>query len=175
MTTYSERLKDPRWQRRRLEILQRSDFSCEDCEATDKTLHVHHKLYRKGAMPWEYADHELEALCEDCHEKHHATRDRLNAVLAELHSSDIEEVLGFALATHAVHEVFAEDLNVETERTWKVTTWSEARGFAMQLLRKMPPAEVEELLEIQLLNGAFIGRVIFSLNVHGLPGSESNQ
>jgi broad specificity phosphatase PhoE len=96
VSTYSERLKDPRWQRRRLEILQRADFSCEKCEAKDKTLHVHHKLYRKGAMPWEYADHELISLCEDCHESWHELRSRLDAAIALLDSTEIEQLIGYA-------------------------------------------------------------------------------
>lgn len=66
--TYIELLRDPRWQKKRLEILNRSDFHCEGCGREDKTLHVHHRLYRKGAKPWEYADTELDALCENCHE-----------------------------------------------------------------------------------------------------------
>jgi len=71
--TYSERLRDPRWQRRRLEIMQRAGFICEECVAQDhRTLNVHHKVYRRGAMPWEYTDDELECLCEDCHRKRHA-------------------------------------------------------------------------------------------------------
>jgi hypothetical protein len=96
VSTYSERLKDPRWQRRRLEILQRADFSCEKCEAKDKTLHVHHKLYRKGAMPWEYADHELISLCEDCHESWHELRSRLDAAVARLDAVELEQLIGYA-------------------------------------------------------------------------------
>jgi hypothetical protein len=172
MSTYSERLKDPRWQRRRLEILQRSDFSCERCEATDKTLHVHHKLYRKGAMPWEYADHELHALCEDCHEEEHHIRERLASALAAIDLADIEEVLGYALACHALAEVMG-DQELPTEKTWKVTTWWQARGFAMRLLKKMPTEEVDELLEIQQFVGGQIDRnVVFQLAVHGLPGTK---
>lgn len=65
--TYWEKLKDPRWQRRRLEILQKADFSCGRCGDAESTLHVHHRIYRKKKQPWEYDDDELECLCEDCH------------------------------------------------------------------------------------------------------------
>jgi 5-methylcytosine-specific restriction endonuclease McrA len=99
--SYAELLKDPRWQRRRLEILERGDFSCELCEATDRTLHVHHKLYRKGAMPWEYADHELRALCEDCHSQLHHLRARLDEAIAYVSDCDMEVLLGFAEALAA--------------------------------------------------------------------------
>lgn len=94
--SYSELLKDPRWQRRRLEILQRADFKCESCDSADKTLHVHHKLYRKGAMPWEYENYELQALCEDCHASDHERRERLNEALAVLGPAELDVLLGFA-------------------------------------------------------------------------------
>ena len=66
--TYSEKLKDPRWQRKRLKILERDDFICRKCLAHDKTLHVHHKFYAWGKDPWEYDDSVLITLCEICHE-----------------------------------------------------------------------------------------------------------
>jgi 5-methylcytosine-specific restriction endonuclease McrA len=47
---YKEQLLDPRWQRRRLEILQRDEFTCQKCLSKDKTLHVHHIDYIKGRM-----------------------------------------------------------------------------------------------------------------------------
>jgi hypothetical protein len=66
--SYAEKLRDPRWQRKRLEILEAAGFACEECKATDKTLHVHHVVYTKGLEPWEYYRRELIVLCEDCHE-----------------------------------------------------------------------------------------------------------
>lgn len=65
--TYSEKLRDPRWQKRRLEIMQRDKYACQHCHSTTNTLHVHHVHYNKGAMPWEYEDDMLMTLCEDCH------------------------------------------------------------------------------------------------------------
>lgn len=68
MSTYSDLLKDPRWQKKRLEILQRDNFHCCQCGSSVKTLHVHHQYYTKGNMPWEYPDDTLITLCLDCHE-----------------------------------------------------------------------------------------------------------
>lgn len=66
--TYAEKLKDPRWQKKRLKILKRDKFTCRDCKSTTKTLHVHHKIYSKISIdPWEYEDFLLITLCEDCH------------------------------------------------------------------------------------------------------------
>lgn len=65
--TYSELLKDPRWQKKRLKILDRDGFECKNCGDTTKTLHVHHRRYINGRNPWEYEDSNLVTLCCDCH------------------------------------------------------------------------------------------------------------
>lgn len=93
--SYSDRLKDPRWQRRRLEMLQAADFSCSCCDSKVKTLHVHHPLYRKGAMPWEYEDHELEVLCEDCHEAGHELKKQLDQAYSMLDTARRLQLLGY--------------------------------------------------------------------------------
>src|SRR5262245_56290118 len=51
--SYQEKLRDPRWQRKRLEILERDQWTCQRCHSTTKTLHVHHRIYRHGLEPWE--------------------------------------------------------------------------------------------------------------------------
>lgn len=65
--SYSSKLKDPRWQKKRLEILNRDNFSCHNCGDTESTLHVHHIAYQ-GKDPWETEARLLQTLCEDCHE-----------------------------------------------------------------------------------------------------------
>lgn len=65
--TYSEKLKHPKWQKKRLVILQRDDFKCCMCSDTESTLHVHHKNYIWGKNPWEYDDDNFQTLCELCH------------------------------------------------------------------------------------------------------------
>jgi len=65
--TYSEKLQDPRWQKKRLEILSRDNFTCNTCSNTKKTLHVHHKNYLHGHQPWEYDNDNFNTLCKDCH------------------------------------------------------------------------------------------------------------
>jgi hypothetical protein len=67
-TTYSEKLKDPRWQKKRLEILQRDLFSCQSCCDDKSTLHVHHRIYFDGD-PWDTPDDFLVTLCESCHQR----------------------------------------------------------------------------------------------------------
>lgn len=62
--------KDPRWQKKRLQVMERDGFMCRSCQDTGTTLNVHHAVpYRKDTKPWEYEDDELITLCEDCHKK----------------------------------------------------------------------------------------------------------
>lgn len=67
--TYYEKLKDPRWQKKRLEVMQRDGFDCTSChDGTTSTLNVHHRVaYRKNTDPWDYELDELVTLCESCH------------------------------------------------------------------------------------------------------------
>ncbi len=65
--SYADKLQDPRWQRKRLKILERDKFKCKKCGDEETTLHVHHKIYKKGKDPWEYDNSDLITLCEDCH------------------------------------------------------------------------------------------------------------
>ena len=67
MSTYSMKLKDPRWQKRRLEVFNRDDWTCQECGSKTKTLNVHHKSYIYGLEPWEYEDDYLVTVCEVCH------------------------------------------------------------------------------------------------------------
>jgi len=66
--SYSNKLKDPRWQKKRLKILERDNFTCRNCKRDDITLSVHHKRYIKGNDPWEYPDKYLITLCQPCHD-----------------------------------------------------------------------------------------------------------
>ena len=68
---YTEKLKNPRWQKKRLEILERDGWQCRSCWENNKTLHVHHMSYDKDLKPWEYDNNKLLTLCEDCHELLH--------------------------------------------------------------------------------------------------------
>ncbi len=71
MSAYSEKLRDPRWQRRRLAILERDSFACVVCGDTQTTLHVHHVAYVRGRDPWDYSERALVTLCETCHDCAH--------------------------------------------------------------------------------------------------------
>lgn len=74
MSNYTELLKDPRWQKKRLEIMDRDGFTCQVCNCGIEDgvpLNVHHIAYKNNAAPWEYEDEQLITLCENCHQKIH--------------------------------------------------------------------------------------------------------
>jgi hypothetical protein len=69
MKTYSDKLKDPRWQKKRLEIFERDGWECQVCGDKKATLAVHHRDYVFGKEPWDYPNSSLVTLCEHCHEE----------------------------------------------------------------------------------------------------------
>lgn len=83
---YQRKLRDPRWQQRRLKLLESANWTCQ--EATCKNwrhflvppqdrpanesgppLEIHHLYYEWGREPWEYPDDAHLVLCDDCHER----------------------------------------------------------------------------------------------------------
>lgn len=71
---YRQKMKDPRWQKRRLHILERDKWTCQACESGEDTLHVHHRYYIPNTEPWDHPDEALVTLCEVCHENESRTR-----------------------------------------------------------------------------------------------------
>jgi 5-methylcytosine-specific restriction endonuclease McrA len=78
--TYSEKLRDPRWQRKRLEILQRDNWACLECQSKNKPLQVHHIIYGKRE-PWDYPDYLYQTLCDECHKERHLIIDKIVAAI----------------------------------------------------------------------------------------------
>ena len=63
--SYADKLKDPRWQKRRLEVMERDSWTCVRCRSSTRTLNVNHLVYT--GEPWDAPGHALETLCEVCH------------------------------------------------------------------------------------------------------------
>jgi 5-methylcytosine-specific restriction endonuclease McrA len=82
--TYSEKLRDPRWQKRRLEILNISQWKCDECGRADKTLEVHHCAYVTGRDPWDYSSDLLMSLCSKCHEWRQGREDAFRVALGRI-------------------------------------------------------------------------------------------
>lgn len=76
--TYAEKLKDPRWQKKRLEILDRDEWTCQSCGRKDRTLHIHHHSYIYGKDPWDYFDGNFITLCWSCHESEEMYKQSVN-------------------------------------------------------------------------------------------------
>lgn len=106
INNYAQLLRDPRWQKKRLQIMERDNWTCVECAATEKTFNVHHKIYRKGAKPWEYEDCDLVCLCEDCHLSVTRTTRELKESLATLGADDLERVLGYVKGLNIVNQAF---------------------------------------------------------------------
>jgi len=69
---YSDQLKMPQWKERRLQILERDNYTCQECGNDDVELHVHHKVYIENRMAWDYNHLLLITLCPECHKKVHS-------------------------------------------------------------------------------------------------------
>ena len=94
--TYSEKLRDPRWQKKRLEVLQAAEWMCSNCGDESNTLNVHHKRYVRGRDPWEYDIEELQSLCEFCHGAMHSAKACLESAVSRLSPEDVRRVAGYA-------------------------------------------------------------------------------
>jgi hypothetical protein len=66
---YIELLKHPKWQKKRLQIMDRDEWTCRRCKDTESNLQIHHLYYNFDLQPWEYPDTALITLCELCHKK----------------------------------------------------------------------------------------------------------
>jgi hypothetical protein len=79
--TYQKQIKDPRWQKRRLEIMERDEFTCQSCFNKKDTLNVHHRIYYKDRDLWDYNDDELETLCDRCHKRITEIKKRIKIII----------------------------------------------------------------------------------------------
>lgn len=67
---YVAYLRSPEWQARRELALEAADGRCQVCY-DDKSLHVHHRTYRRFAAE---VPSDLTVLCDGCHELFHKNR-----------------------------------------------------------------------------------------------------
>lgn len=65
--TYAEKLRDPRWQKKRLKVLERDRFTCCACDDKETSLQIHHLRYTT-TEPHEEPTVNLVTLCEHCHQ-----------------------------------------------------------------------------------------------------------
>lgn len=66
--TYAEKLRDPRWQKKRLQVFNRDKWTCRFCGHEERNLQIHHTRYFNDIEPWEYDNTYLITLCHKCHQ-----------------------------------------------------------------------------------------------------------
>jgi len=108
ISEYSEKLRDPRWQKKRLEILERDEWNCQKCFDSESTLVVHHRRYLPSTEPWDYPDVLLVTLCENCHEDERNERpgtedDLLSILRAHFFFDDIHALASGFLQMELLH------------------------------------------------------------------------
>ena len=86
--THKEQYEHPKWQKKRLEIFERDDYTCCDCKSKDNQLSVHHGYYELGLKMWEYDNDTLWTLCKGCHDKWGEIKRMLQKGLAKIDFTD---------------------------------------------------------------------------------------
>ena len=112
---YAQKLKDPKWQKRRLEMLEIANWQCNVCHDEKEELHIHHIEYFQGRDPWEYSDDEMICLCKTCHALMHLCENKVklfsdkflyknrNALALNI---SVEEIRRINPDTHYKYDVF---------------------------------------------------------------------
>lgn len=113
-SSYYQLLRHPQWQKKRLRCMEAAGFSCQDCGTTDRTLNVHHRYYSKGKKPWEYPDHALVTLCDDCHKNRHDLMDEIKVRLGFLEPSHLLQALGYLKGLNFLHDLDYSDASSAT-------------------------------------------------------------
>lgn len=93
--TYAEKLKNPKWQAKRLRIFERDGFACRFCGDKESTLHVHHGYYETGKEPWEYSDETLHTLCAECHSEIESIKRDIHFEIAKIHPGILSALMGY--------------------------------------------------------------------------------
>ncbi len=68
---YGDLLSCFEWKYKRLTVLFRDNYECNDCKKRGKSNHVHHEYYVQDKLPWEIDNEGLITLCRTCHALRH--------------------------------------------------------------------------------------------------------
>ncbi len=109
-SSYSSKLRDARWQRKRLEVMKRDNWTCRSCGASGDgvTLNVHHAYYESGRLPWDYEDESLVTWCEDCHAGRHILEKCVSTALVNMEMRFAKKVAAMFARESANLELLAE-------------------------------------------------------------------
>ena len=92
---FTDQYKDARWQKKRLEIMERDGFKCRSCgrgDGDEIMLSVHHAYYESGKKVWDYPNETLITWCQECHEKRHKCQKEIALYLSALSKDDHQVV-----------------------------------------------------------------------------------
>ncbi len=115
--TYADKLKSPKWQKKRLEILERDEWECLCCGSNEKTLHVHHRYYEKDKEPWDYPDESLYCFCDDCHNEYTIKKKEINRLIKSISPFDYSRLIGYLTTMHVSSEYYMSDENIVLQAT----------------------------------------------------------
>lgn len=90
--TYAEKLKDPRWQKRRLELFNASNWTCVECGSKTDSLHIHHGYYKRRTDPWDYPDDKMRVLCEACHSENQDAMEEVHRIIGNWTIRDLKRL-----------------------------------------------------------------------------------
>ena len=102
---YLEQYKNPKWQKIRLEILERDNWACQKCGDDESQLQVHHRQYVYGKKVWDYPIKELITLCNDCHKEE---KELMKEATEELFYT--LKLSFFALEINSLHKIISHAL-----------------------------------------------------------------
>ncbi len=89
--TYSEKLRDTRWQLKADAVKRLAGFRCQDC-GSRKLLQAHHCWYRYGLEPWQYPLDAFRCLCAACHKRRPEMEHRVRTLMARLSTEELMAV-----------------------------------------------------------------------------------
>ena len=139
-SAYAEKLLDPRWQKMRLQILERDKCACQICFDAQNTLHVHHRFYERGKEPWEYADSALVTLCADCHENEtNLRKEEEDLLLKALRHSFFEGDIGMLSLGFTQMELVHQSEVVACALSWLLSNPEEMRRIVNKYLEQIQP------------------------------------
>jgi len=87
---FKDQYNHPNWQKKRLEVLDYCGFTCQNCDSSDRQLHVHHREYKKARKVWEYDIDNFVVVCCDCHEGIHESISMLKNLLSDFRKEECE-------------------------------------------------------------------------------------
>lgn len=131
---YSDKLKNPKWQKKRLEILERDGFKCKLCGDEETELQVHHKKYSDG-NPWDADDKNLITLCKHCH----------NAVTVTKDDGGLDNLKAFCYTLSPDHNMTVKIY----KREWKKhASFHIYDDIGLKVCFKFPKTQIESFLNL---------------------------